>query len=266
MTTSLAATAEPLTRNQIRGFWASWGGWTLDGMDSFIYALVLVPSLRELLPRSGLAATKGNIGFYGGLLFGLVSSRVGARFFVGTRGRQIRAGTHADADDRVVFVVYVLERVRHQRLAACDPSLAGGHRNWRRMGHGRHVCRRRMAGAPAAGWRGLHAYRILRGSFSCGAGQLCDREPLRLARDVRGGRAASAAACVDSPRSNGASVLDAKKRRSTLLGNLAAVCDAVFERVAAANDLEFGVHAGVDLRAVGRDGVRSRGRHRAGGG
>ena len=31
----------PLTRNQIRGFWAAWGGWALDGMDSFIYALVL---------------------------------------------------------------------------------------------------------------------------------------------------------------------------------------------------------------------------------
>src|SRR6202051_4532957 len=58
-----------LTRNQIRRFWAAWGGWTLDGMDSFVYALVLVPSLRELLPRSGIAATKANIGFYGGLLF-----------------------------------------------------------------------------------------------------------------------------------------------------------------------------------------------------
>jgi MFS family permease len=61
----------PLTQNQIRGFWASWGGWTLDGMDSFIYALVLVPSLRELLPRSGIAASKGNIGYYGGLLFAI---------------------------------------------------------------------------------------------------------------------------------------------------------------------------------------------------
>jgi MFS family permease len=38
-------------------------------MDSFIYALVLVPSLRELLPNSGIRATDGNIGFYGGLLF-----------------------------------------------------------------------------------------------------------------------------------------------------------------------------------------------------
>ena len=60
-----------LTPNQIRGFWASWGGWALDGMDSFIYALVLVPALRELLPKSGIPATSGRVGFYGGLLFAL---------------------------------------------------------------------------------------------------------------------------------------------------------------------------------------------------
>jgi MFS family permease len=59
----------PLTPNQIRGFWAAWGGWTLDGMDSFIYALVLVPALRDLLPRSGIEATPANIGYYGGVLF-----------------------------------------------------------------------------------------------------------------------------------------------------------------------------------------------------
>ena len=40
-------------------------------MDSFIYALVLVPALRDLLPRSGIAATPANIGFYGGLLFAI---------------------------------------------------------------------------------------------------------------------------------------------------------------------------------------------------
>jgi len=61
----------PLTRNQIRGFWASWGGWTLDGMDSFIYALVLTPALTELLPASGIPATPGNVGFYGSLLLAL---------------------------------------------------------------------------------------------------------------------------------------------------------------------------------------------------
>ena len=58
-----------LTLNQVRGFWAAWGGWALDGMDSFIYALVMVPALHELLPRSGIPDTAGMVGFYGGLLF-----------------------------------------------------------------------------------------------------------------------------------------------------------------------------------------------------
>jgi MFS family permease len=52
-------------------------------MDSFIYALVLVPSLRDLLPRSGIAATKGNIGYYGGLLFALFLIGWGLAFLWG---------------------------------------------------------------------------------------------------------------------------------------------------------------------------------------
>jgi MFS family permease len=76
----------PLNRNQVRGFWAAWGGWALDGMDSFIYALVLVPSLRELLPRSGIPATQGNIGFYGGLLFALFLVGWGMAFLWGPVG------------------------------------------------------------------------------------------------------------------------------------------------------------------------------------
>ncbi len=79
-------TSSLLSRNQIRGFWAAWGGWTLDGMDSFIYALVLVPSLRELLPRSGIAATKANVGYYGGLLFALFLVGWGMAFLWGPVG------------------------------------------------------------------------------------------------------------------------------------------------------------------------------------
>jgi MFS family permease len=60
-----------LNPNQIRGFWAAWGGWALDGMDASIYAIVLVPALRELLPASGIPATPGNIGYYGSLLLAL---------------------------------------------------------------------------------------------------------------------------------------------------------------------------------------------------
>ncbi|HEY6266868.1 MAG TPA: MFS transporter [Candidatus Acidoferrum sp.] len=83
---SQTAQGTPLTRNQIRGFWASWGGWTLDGMDSFIYALVLVPSLRDLLPHSGIAATKANVGRYGGLLFALFLVGWGLAFLWGPVG------------------------------------------------------------------------------------------------------------------------------------------------------------------------------------
>src|SRR5436853_149535 len=62
----------PLTANQIRGFWAAWGGFALDGMDSFIFALVLAPAMTELLPRSGIAATPANIAYWGsGVLFAL---------------------------------------------------------------------------------------------------------------------------------------------------------------------------------------------------
>jgi MFS family permease len=86
MATLTPAAKKPLTRNQIRGFWASWGGWALDGMDSFIYALVLVPALHDLLPRSGIPANAGEIGYYGGLLFALFLVGWGFAFLWGPIG------------------------------------------------------------------------------------------------------------------------------------------------------------------------------------
>jgi MFS family permease len=77
---------QPLTANQIRSFVAAWGGWALDGMDSFIYALVLVPALKDLLPRSGIYGDSGNIGFYGGLLFALFLVGWGLAFLWGPVG------------------------------------------------------------------------------------------------------------------------------------------------------------------------------------
>ena len=74
---AVAATAPPsrirtpLTTNQKKGFLAAYAGWTLDGMDAFIYALVLVPALRDLLPASGIAATPVNIGAWGSRLFAM---------------------------------------------------------------------------------------------------------------------------------------------------------------------------------------------------
>jgi len=61
-------TKTKLNANQIKGFWAAWGGWCLDGMDAFIYALVLAPALAELLPKSGIEVNPGNTGYWGSLL------------------------------------------------------------------------------------------------------------------------------------------------------------------------------------------------------
>jgi MFS family permease len=72
-----------LTSAQITGFWAAWSGWTLDGMDSFIYALVLSPALSELLPKSGIAKTPENIGLAGSILFALFLVGWGLSFIWG---------------------------------------------------------------------------------------------------------------------------------------------------------------------------------------
>ena len=71
VTLSMPATHTKLNRQQITGFWGAWAGWTLDGMDSVVYALVLSPALTELLPKSGYKATPANVGFAGSTLFAL---------------------------------------------------------------------------------------------------------------------------------------------------------------------------------------------------
>jgi MFS family permease len=73
----------PLNKAQIVGFWSAWAGWTLDGMDSFIYALVLAPALTELLPKSGIEATPANVGFGGSVLFALFLVGWGISFIWG---------------------------------------------------------------------------------------------------------------------------------------------------------------------------------------
>src|SRR6202171_4421373 len=72
-----------LTTEQVIGFWAAWTGWTLDGMDSFIYALVLSPALTELLPKSGIANTPENVGLAGSILFALFLVGWGLSFIWG---------------------------------------------------------------------------------------------------------------------------------------------------------------------------------------
>lgn len=73
----------PLNRQQILGFWAAWAGWTLDGMDSVIYALVLAPALTELLPKSGFEATPAQVGYAGSIMFALFLVGWGCAFIWG---------------------------------------------------------------------------------------------------------------------------------------------------------------------------------------
>ena len=82
-------TKTPLTTNQKKGFIAAYAGWTLDGMDAFIYGLVLVPALRELLPLSGIQATPVNIGIWGSILFAMFLAGWGLSMFWGMIGDRI---------------------------------------------------------------------------------------------------------------------------------------------------------------------------------
>jgi hypothetical protein len=92
-----------LTPNQRRG--SLRGGWVLDGMDSFIYALVMVPALRELLPRSGIASDQSHVGYYGGLLFALfLIGWVVARWDPSQIFGRVRSHVH----DSLLFSVHFL--------------------------------------------------------------------------------------------------------------------------------------------------------------
>lgn len=76
-------TKTKLNRQQINGFWAAWFGWMLDGMDSVIYALVLAPAMTELLPRSGISASPGNVALWGSTMFALFLIGWGLSFLWG---------------------------------------------------------------------------------------------------------------------------------------------------------------------------------------
>jgi MFS family permease len=66
-----ASVAKSATVSPGKVFWATWFGWMLDGFDSSMYSYILVGALTELLPASGIEASRANIGLYGGLLFSI---------------------------------------------------------------------------------------------------------------------------------------------------------------------------------------------------
>lgn len=75
-----------LTKQHYIGFFGCWLGWVMDGVDSFIFALVFVPSMRELLPASGFEASAANIAFAGSMMFALFLIGWGMAFIWGPLG------------------------------------------------------------------------------------------------------------------------------------------------------------------------------------
>ncbi|MBA2252619.1 MAG: MFS transporter [Nitrospirales bacterium] len=73
-----------VTRYQWIVLFVAWLGWVFDSMDATIYALVLHPSLEDLLDISGPSASSTEtIGWYGGIIFSvfLVGWAVGGVLF-----------------------------------------------------------------------------------------------------------------------------------------------------------------------------------------
>jgi len=95
----------PLNRQQIIGFWTAWTGWSLDGMDSVIYALVLAPALTELLPKSGMEATPARIGYVGSIMFAAFLVGWGLSFIWGPIADRF-GRTRALASTILVYAVF----------------------------------------------------------------------------------------------------------------------------------------------------------------
>jgi MFS family permease len=104
-----------LTRDQVTGFWAAWTGWTLDGMDSVIYALVLSPALTELLPKSGMSNTPANVAYVGSILFALFLIGWGLSFIWGPIADRF-GRSRVLAATIVVFAVFTGAAALSQRV------------------------------------------------------------------------------------------------------------------------------------------------------
>ena len=170
-------------------------------MDAFIYALVMVPALKDLLPASGIRATPENTGYYGGLLFAI--------FLVGW-GFAFLWGPIADKFGRVKTLMFTivcysvftfLGCIAHSVWQLAAFRFLRGHGHWRRMDAGRNAGSGRVAGEPASARRRLHAHRVLFRHVPGSGGELLGGRALWMARDVCGGRDAGAAGRV-YPRGN----------------------------------------------------------------
>src|SRR5271166_3535384 len=178
-----AKTKTRLNKQQILGFWAAWAGWTLDGMDSVIYALVLAPALTELLPKSGVEATPANVGFTGSILFALFLVGWGCSFIWGPIADRFGRAKSLGATI-LVYSVFTGARLFAKRMAIGPFPFSC--RNWHRrgMGDGWHLCRRSLARRSPQDGRRLSPDRILFRLFPGRCAQLHRRRAFRLARHV----------------------------------------------------------------------------------
>jgi MFS family permease len=127
----LPANHTKLSRQQLTGFWGAWAGWTLDGMDSVIYAFVLSPALTELLPKSGVKATLANVGFAGSILFALFLVGWGLSFVWGPIADKFGRTQVLCWNDLRVCPLHGSGRFVPDGVAISIVPLAGGHWNWR---------------------------------------------------------------------------------------------------------------------------------------
>jgi len=245
---------------------AAWGGWALDGMDSFIYALVLVPSLRDLLPRSGIAATKGNIGFYGGLLFALFLVGWGLAFLWGPVGDKFgRVRTLMITIIWYSVFTFLSALVNNVWQLAVLRLLAGigigGEWPWAAPSLPKSG--RKIGVAPA---QATCTPVITLESFSprLPTTRLGADSAQWMARHVRRWRTACIVVGGNSARRHGAVTLESQRARGAFLGYLAAVCRTIFAVAAPPHHPQCFVHAGIHQRAMGRHRVRAGGGDHAG--
>ena len=90
-------------------------------MDAFIYALVLVPALTELLPQIRHRGHPGQHRVLRQHPAGAVPARLGPVDGVGPDRRSHRARARADADDPLLLALHVPLRPGEQHLAARRP-------------------------------------------------------------------------------------------------------------------------------------------------
>lgn len=88
MSAKMLRNSWPLTKTESTAFLAAWLGWTFDGLDSFLYPLVAIPFVKELMgpgatlkqivPIAGLIQALFLIGWaLGGAVFGRFGDKLG---------------------------------------------------------------------------------------------------------------------------------------------------------------------------------------------